>query len=113
MDSKISNGKIGETKAVSFLKTLNHIILETNFRNYQGEIDIISINGEKLFFSEVKTWKTDFSPLETFTHKKISKMRNLADFFFQKNPKYYNRYFVSFCLIEVKEENVNFYTDLF
>lgn len=43
-----------EQKAVSFLKQNGYLILETNYRNRYGEIDIIASKDGYLVFVEVK-----------------------------------------------------------
>jgi putative endonuclease len=48
-------GKVGEIKAVEFLKNKGYKILETNFKNTFGEIDIIARLKKQLVFIEVKT----------------------------------------------------------
>ncbi|MCB1190000.1 MAG: YraN family protein [Leptospiraceae bacterium] len=112
--NKIDRGKEGESIAIEYLQKSGHTIIDTNFRNRLGEIDIISLRGETLYFSEVKNWTGVFySPLETFTEKKISKMRKLTEFFLSKHTKYSKNYLVSFCLIKIERENVEFFTDLF
>ena len=52
-------GKMGEDLAVEFLKRNNHNILERNYRNRIGEIDIIAEDGPVLCFIEVKTRTSD------------------------------------------------------
>jgi len=47
-------GKDSESKAVDFLKKNGYKILETNYRNSIGEIDIIAKNKGALVFVEVK-----------------------------------------------------------
>lgn len=49
----------GEKYALELLRKKNHQILTTNFRRSRGEIDIISLHGEKLVFTEVKTRHSD------------------------------------------------------
>ena len=47
---KIQLGQIGEEAAVSFLKQRGYRIIERNFRNKVGEIDIIAFAGDMLCF---------------------------------------------------------------
>lgn len=107
-------GRKGEEIACQYLESEGHDLLFRNFRNRLGEIDIISIKKDSIFFIEVKNWnKNLISPLEIFTKKKVFVMRSLAEFFFFKNPEYSNKFFVSFGLIEVSKEKVLFHRDLF
>ena len=52
-------GKIGEDLAVEFLKHNHYNILERNYRNRIGEIDIIAEDSGTLCFIEVKTRTSD------------------------------------------------------
>ena len=113
MDNTI-RGKEGEELACQFLAGEGHEILARNFRNRLGEIDIVSRKKDYIFFIEVKNWDRSFiTPLEVFTKKKIGIMRKLAEFFMFSNPGYRNEYFVSFCLIEIKKNKIQFHRDLF
>ncbi len=53
--ARISIGKQGESLAAEFLRKNGYRIVENNFRNRYGEIDIIAIEGKTLVFIEVKT----------------------------------------------------------
>ncbi len=48
-------GKNGEILACQFLINKGHTILATNYRSGHKEIDIISLDGDILVFSEIKT----------------------------------------------------------
>ena len=48
-------GKIGESAACEYLLSIGHVILERNYRTPYGEIDIISLEGDRTVFTEVKT----------------------------------------------------------
>jgi len=53
-------GKIGEEKAIVFLKNNGYKILDKNFRTRFGEIDIIAEEKNDIVFIEVKT-RTNYS----------------------------------------------------
>ena len=55
MVSNISRGKTGEKLAMDYLISKGYSILETNYRNKIGEIDIITMYKNILVFVEVKT----------------------------------------------------------
>lgn len=48
-------GKLGEDLASDFLRKKGYKILERNFRNKWGEMDLICKDGEVFVFVEVKT----------------------------------------------------------
>ncbi|MDR0476902.1 MAG: YraN family protein [Desulfobulbaceae bacterium] len=51
-------GRRGEELAADFLRQRGHVIVERNYRNKFGEIDIITRDGDTLVFVEVKTRKS-------------------------------------------------------
>ena len=52
---KLKTGKTGEEKAVAFLKRNGYRIVERNFRNRLGEIDIVAKDKDVVCFVEVRT----------------------------------------------------------
>ena len=60
-------GREGETLAARFLEDKEYRILERNWRDASGEIDVIAQHGDTLIFVEVKTGKAGaFGPPETW-----------------------------------------------
>jgi putative endonuclease len=55
MTDRIDVGREGEDKAVSYLKENGYRIVERNFRNKLGEIDIIAVDAGVICFIEVRT----------------------------------------------------------
>ncbi|MFA5575792.1 MAG: YraN family protein [Tissierellaceae bacterium] len=53
--NNIEKGREGESIAKSYLISKGYKILNMNYRNKIGEIDIIALYEEKLIFVEVKT----------------------------------------------------------
>ncbi|HQP91315.1 MAG TPA: YraN family protein [Candidatus Omnitrophota bacterium] len=53
--SKLDTGKNGETLAAEFLKKNGYRVIEKNFKNYLGEIDIIAKDKKVICFVEVRT----------------------------------------------------------
>jgi putative endonuclease len=48
-------GELGESLACNFLIKHNYSILERNYTRKWGEIDIIAVNKDKIYFIEVKS----------------------------------------------------------
>jgi putative endonuclease len=73
-------GKESESLAVRHLKKNGYKILEQNYRNKLGEIDIIAKEKEVLVFVEVKAGKTPFygNPKWAVTYKKQRKISMVA-----------------------------------
>ena len=88
-------GFIGEDLATEALKKKDFQILERNFSNKFGEIDIIakdktrsaSSGQDILVFVEVKTKKGEEfgSPEEMINTKKLWKIRNMANLYMNRN----------------------------
>lgn len=55
MRNNIETGKRGEQLAKQYLISNGYKILNINYRNKIGEIDIVAIDGDILVFAEVKT----------------------------------------------------------
>ena len=53
-------GKSGEEKAIVYLKKNRYKILETNYKNALGEIDIICRKRKTIIFVEVKSRTDDY-----------------------------------------------------
>ena len=73
-------GQMGEEAAVGFLTRQGYRIIERNFRNKLGEVDIIAYDGDIMCFVEVKTRNSDVfgSPLESVTLIKQKKICRVA-----------------------------------
>lgn len=99
-------GKQGETKAVLFLKKHGYKILETNFKNKIGEIDIIAEKDGVIVFVEVKNRSTYGygRPIEAVDFHKQSKIKKVAEIYLMIKNKYYND--VRFDVIEISFDNL-------
>ena len=80
-------GKKGEAIACAYLKKKGYKIVEQNYKNKIGEIDIICKDGEELVFVEVKTRSTyRFGlPREAVNEWKQNKIHNVAMVYLMKN----------------------------
>ncbi|MDE6852241.1 MAG: YraN family protein [Lachnospiraceae bacterium] len=77
-----------EQKAVSFLKQNGYRILETNYRNRYGEIDIIASKESCLIFVEVKYRASHQygDPLEAVDQWKQGRISRSALYYCSKRP---------------------------
>lgn len=78
--NNIAKGKRGESIARAYLVSKGYKILETNYRNRIGEIDIIALDKNIMVFIEVKTrTSTNFGyPYEAVNIKKQRKIINCS-----------------------------------
>lgn len=85
--NKRQTGAVYEQKAKEYLSSKGYQILECNFRNRNGEIDIIAKDGDALCFVEVKYRTTnDFgSPLEAVGWNKQNQIRRVAQYYMMKH----------------------------
>lgn len=73
-------GANGEQIAINYLQRQGYKILERNYRNRLGEIDIIARQGTDLVFIEVKTRSDTLfgSPLDSVTTAKQRQLSKVA-----------------------------------
>ena len=76
-------GAYGEDLAQQYLKEQGYLILEKNFRNKLGEIDLIAQDGKTICFVEVKTRQSveQGQPYEAINPWKIRKLTQMATFY--------------------------------
>ena len=81
--SNKSLGNYGEFLAREYLKAQGYRILEENFRNKLGEIDLIAQDGKTICFVEVKTRRflDQGQPYEAVNFSKIRKLSRMAAFY--------------------------------
>ena len=83
-------GDKGEQAAADWLTARGHEIVAQNWRTRYCEIDIVSVKGEVLYFTEVKYRKNDDfgDGLAAITAKKQRQMRFAAELFLAGRPEY-------------------------
>ncbi|MFQ6752538.1 MAG: YraN family protein [Clostridia bacterium] len=88
MDSH-NYGKKCEIIAQQYLIKKGYIILETNYKNKVGEIDIIAKDGDYIVFVEVKgRFSRQFGdPLEAIDERKQIKIHNVATLYLITHKK--------------------------
>ena len=87
MENKRQIGSCYEQKAVAYLRASGYVILEQNFRNRCGEIDIIARHQGVIVFLEVKFRTTSVygSPLEAVNWHKQKQIRKVAQFYLMRH----------------------------
>ena len=80
INSFLQTGRDGEAVAARYLEEQGYKILETNYRNRLGEIDIIAKEGDTYCFVEVKTREGDEygSPFEAVNEYKQRQIHRVA-----------------------------------
>ena len=87
-NKNINLGKQGESQAQKYLKKSGWQILETNWRNPFGEVDIIAEKDGVIAFIDVKTRLSDRfgAPSEAVTKtRKLKYIRGANYYFYNKN----------------------------
>lgn len=87
-----SIGDAGETVVVCYLEQEGHTIIARNWRTKYCEIDIVSCQNDRIYFTEVKYRKTSKNGdgFDAITTKKQEQMRFAAKLFLAK-PKFRNK----------------------
>ena len=83
-------GKRSEIIASDFLKEKGYKIIQTNYKNKIGEIDVIAQDGDCLVFVEVKARLSQKfgHPFEAIDERKQQKIHAVASLYMVKNKKY-------------------------
>lgn len=116
MNRHINTGRMGESLAVEYLTDKGYVILETNYRNKIGEVDIIAYDRDVLVFVEVKT-RLGINycyAYESVDSRKQKKIANTSLMFLQKNKM--SDIQVRYDVIEVypmEEERINHFENAF
>jgi len=85
--NKRETGTAYELKAEEYLLENGYTMLERNFRNRSGEIDLITKKDGQIHFIEVKYRTTSDvgSPLEAVDFRKQNQIRKVAMYYLMKN----------------------------
>lgn len=94
-------GLLSEIYAVIFLKLKFYKILERNYRNKLGEIDIIAYKNKTLIAVEVKARKKINSLEGVVSKKQLNRIRRSMNIFYSRK-KYYGKFNIRFDLIIVR-----------
>lgn len=107
-------GGSGEDAANKYLKKNKYKIIQKNYKNKIGEIDIIAVDNDYLVFIEVKTRKSHEhgTGLEAVNYNKQKKIILVAESFLYTHREYDNC-FCRFDVIEVFNEEITHIKDAF
>ena len=99
-------GLAGENKACAYLKKQGYKILERNYKNPFGEIDIIAKKDEVVAFVEVKTRLTDDygAPSEAVDFKRKQRYIAGAKYYFAGKEPFVT---IRFDVIEIFKGQIN------
>ncbi|MEL6123726.1 MAG: YraN family protein [Bacteroidota bacterium] len=110
-------GAWGEALAVDYLSQKGHQILETSWRYSKGEIDIISMEGDVMVFTEVKTrTSAHFGKPEEFVDDKkmLILSRTATAYMNQQNYEWEVRFdVVSIVKLPHRDPIISHFTDAF
>lgn len=89
MAAKDERGRAGEDRACAYLSAQGFRILERNWRNPSGELDIIAVRGRTLIVVEVKTRRTEDygDPLAAVDARKLAQVWRLAFAWMREHPE--------------------------
>jgi len=107
-------GDNAESMAEHFLIKQGITVIEKNYRDFPGEIDLIAEDQDTLVFIEVKFRKsTNFGqPFEAVTRAKQKKIIRTAQSYLQKHPKLANKA-CRFDVISIHNQDVNWIPNAF
>lgn len=99
-------GKIGEKRAVKYLKRAGYRILAANYRTPFGEADVVAKDGETVVFCEVKTRTGDLfgTPADAVGRKKRQTYVKIAGYYLMRAGEDLP---VRFDVLEVTGQGIN------
>ena len=100
-------GNQGEVLAKQYLIKNNYKILETNYKNTIGEIDIIAKDKDRIVFVEVKSRSTLSKGFgrEAINNEKILHIRNSAIIYLKSKKLLEEK--IRFDIIEIVDDKIN------
>ncbi|HOZ81210.1 MAG TPA: YraN family protein [Candidatus Woesebacteria bacterium] len=104
-------GKEGEEIALKFLESKRFELIEKNYKNDIGEIDLIMKDRDWLVFVEVK-YKLDDSlgnPEEMINYKKLGKIKRIATLYLMTNHKFQHYRIDAVCILKT---TINYYQNI-
>ncbi|WP_118972618.1 YraN family protein [Taibaiella koreensis] len=90
MSKHLELGKAGEEQAHAYLRGKGHVLLEINYRFGHKEVDVISLSGDILVFTEIKT-RSSYAlgfPEEAVHERKQQWLKATAEHYCLQYPSY-------------------------
>ncbi|MCC6543536.1 MAG: YraN family protein [Nitrospirae bacterium] len=108
-----TKGRQGEERAEEYLKTKGYNIIERNYSNRFGEIDIIARDGSTLVFIEVKTRNSSLYgfPADAVDAKKQSRIGRVALSYI--SDKKFTNHPCRFDVLSIHEDRIELFMDAF
>ncbi len=96
-------GDLGERVAAEYLERLGHRVVATNVRRREGEIDLITVEGDTLVFVEVKLRRsaTYGGAVQALSPAKQRRMADLAAAYGAEHPELPAQYRIDLVAIDL------------
>lgn len=110
-----AKGRGGEEQAREFLSQKGFTIIEANYANIIGEIDIVAVDQKTLVFVEVK-YKSDDRlgrPEEMISRAKLHQIRRVAESYLVFHPEMrreYDRYRID--AVTILDKEISYYPNI-
>ena len=100
-------GNLGEKLAADFIQKQGYVILQTNYRCPEGEVDIVARQQDCLVFVEVwaKRGREFGSPEESITPAKMDKLRRVAAHCYQTHEDIPDSWRIDVVALEIDRQN--------
>ena len=100
-------GKLGEKLAAEFIRKQGYVILQTNYRCPEGEVDIVARQKDCLVFVEVRAKRgREFgSPEESITPAKMEKLRRVAAHYRQTHDDMPDSWRIDVVAVEIDRQD--------
>ena len=100
-------GNLGEKLAAEFIRKQGYVILQTNYRCPEGEVDIVARQKDCLVFVEVRAKRgREFgSPEESITPAKMEKLRRVAAHYCQTHDDIPDSWRIDVVAVEIDRQD--------
>lgn len=109
IQNKRTKGKLGEQLAAKYLQKQGLTIIENNYYQRSGEIDIIATENREIVFIEVKTLNTEnfLQITDTISLKKKNRLIKLAKIWLCKHNQIDSKFRIDFFGLVYRNKKVN------